>query len=66
MILDDMIYLIYILQITYRIQTHTNNLILQTKFKALLAREVFNFIPKTPRLGIGRTLTLNGYSSGLA
>ena len=46
-------------------QTQVNNLIVQTKFIALLASEVVKFIPKLPRSGLGLTLTLTGYSSGL-
>ena len=38
---------------------------LSEKIKALIASEALNFISKTPRSGLGRTLTLTGYISGL-
>ena len=65
MILDDIIFLTGIIQKTYWLQKQVNHLIVQKKFKALLASEIVNFIPETPRSGLGRTLTLTGYSSGL-
>ena len=64
-ILDDMIFLLDIIQKTYWIQTQFMHLIVQSKSKPLLSIEVVNFIPKTPHSGLGQSLTLTGYSSGL-
>ena len=65
MVLDDMVNFLDLLQKTYWLQTQVKNLVVQKKINVLLAGEVLNFIPKTPRSGIGRTLKLPGYSSGL-
>ena len=52
-----------LLQKTYWIQTHVKHLIVQSKFKALLASEVFKFTPKKPHPRLGQSLILTGYSS---
>ena len=41
---------------------HVEHLIVQSKYKALLTSEVVNFIPNTTRSGLGKSLTLIGYS----
>ena len=40
-------------------------LIVLSKYKALLASDVVNFIPNTTRSGLGKLLTLIGYISEL-
>ena len=50
---------------TYLIQTKVNHLIVQLKFKAFLASEVVDIIPKKICSGPGQLLTLTEYSSGL-
>ena len=52
-------------QWTYWLQTQAKCLIVQSNFKALLASEVVNFKPKTPRSELGKSLVLTGYMSGL-
>ena len=47
------------------IKTQIDRLIVQSKFKALLVSEVVKFIPKMTRSGLGQSLTLTGYISGL-
>ena len=54
-----------IIQRTFWLQTQVKHLIVHSKFKELLSSEVFNFKPKTPRSGLGQSLILTGYSSGL-
>ena len=49
----------------YWLHTQVNHLVLQSKFRALLNSEVVNFITKTPRSGVGKFITLIGYSSWL-
>ena len=55
-------FLLDILQWTYWTHTQFKHLIVQSKFKALLASEAVKFIPKTPHSGLRKWLTLTGYS----
>ena len=64
-ILDGMIPLLGILQQTYLLNKQVKELSVQKISKAILSSDVLNFIPKMPRPGLGLTLTLTGYSSGL-
>ena len=45
-------------------QIQVDHLIVLSKSKELLASDVVNFIPNTSRSGLGKYLTLIGYSSG--
>ena len=64
-ILDDMIFVLDLLLQNYWLQTQVKHLLVQSKFKALLSREVVKFMPIIPGSGLGQSLTLTWYSCGL-